>query len=76
MASTAQPKRPRDESQMTPGEVAATFGVSPKTVGRWGDAHKLTVQRTLGGHRRYVAAEIRALAAKLKAPAEVAEATS
>ncbi len=46
---------------MTPGEVARLFGVDPKTVTRWAAAGKLRAMRTLGGHRRYRASEVRAL---------------
>ncbi|MFF4412152.1 BldC family transcriptional regulator [Streptosporangium sp. NPDC001559] len=43
---------------LTPKEVAALFGVDPKTVSRWALAGKLTSFRTLGGHRRFREAEI------------------
>lgn len=46
---------------LTPGEVARLFGVDPKTVTRWASAGKLTARRTLGGHRRYSAEEVRDL---------------
>ena len=46
---------------LTPAEVAALFRVDPKTVTRWAKAGKLTSIRTLGGHRRYREAEVRAL---------------
>ena len=49
------------EELLTPSEVAALFRVDPKTVTRWAKAGKLTSIRTLGGHRRYRAAEVRAL---------------
>ena len=49
------------ETLMKPGEVAALFDVDPKTVSSWADAGKLTVVRTLGGHRRYLQAEVMAL---------------
>jgi len=49
------------EQLMTPAEVAALFRVDPKTVTRWAKAGKLTSIRTLGGHRRYRAAEVHAL---------------
>ncbi len=52
-----------DELLMTSGQVAALFGVKPRAVRGWADARKLTVLRTLGGHRRYQAAEVRALLA-------------
>jgi DNA-binding transcriptional MerR regulator len=46
-------------------EVAAIFQVSPKTVARWAQLGLLPYQRTLGGHRRYLAAAIEELAASL-----------
>jgi excisionase family DNA binding protein len=51
----------REETLLTPGEVAARFRVDPKTVTRWADAGKLTALRTLGGHRRYRRSEVDAL---------------
>lgn len=47
------------EALLTPSEVAAMFRVNPKTVTRWARAGKLTAIRTLGGHRRFKASEIR-----------------
>jgi predicted site-specific integrase-resolvase len=58
------------EALMKPGEVAALFDVDPKTVSSWADAGKLTVVRTLGGHRRYVQSEVMALR-RAQAPARV-----
>jgi excisionase family DNA binding protein len=46
---------------LTPGEVAAMFRVDPKTVTRWARAGKISSVRTIGGHRRFRASEIRAL---------------
>jgi len=46
---------------MTPAEVAALYRVSPKTVTRWANAGKMPSFRTLGGHRRFRKADIRAL---------------
>jgi excisionase family DNA binding protein len=51
------------EPLLTPAEVATMFRVDPKTVTRWAKAGRLTSIRTLGGHRRYREAEIRALLA-------------
>ena len=51
------------ETLLTPAEVAALFRVDPKTVTRWAKAGKLSSIRTLGGHRRYREAEVRALLA-------------
>ena len=52
------------EALLTPGEVAALFRVDPKTVSRWAKSGKLSAVRTLGGHRRFREAEIRALMAQ------------
>ena len=47
------------DTLLTPAEVAALFRVNPKTVTRWARAGKITAISTLGGHRRFRAAEIR-----------------
>jgi excisionase family DNA binding protein len=49
------------DTLLTPAEVAALFRVDPKTVTRWAKAGKISSIRTLGGHRRYHEAEVRAL---------------
>jgi excisionase family DNA binding protein len=51
----------RNGELLTPAEVAEVFRVDPKTVTRWAKAGKLSSLRTLGGHRRYRADEIRML---------------
>ncbi|MEA2506803.1 MAG: hypothetical protein QOH48_1421 [Actinomycetota bacterium] len=50
-----------NDELLTPSEVAALFQVGPKTVTRWAEAGKLSTIRTLGGHRRFHAREIRKL---------------
>ncbi len=50
-----------DEELLTPAEVAKLFRVDPKTVTRWAKSGKLSSIRTLGGHRRYRASEVRSL---------------
>ena len=50
---------PNHDALLTPAEVAALFRVNPKTVTRWARAGKITAIRTLGGHRRFRASEIR-----------------
>ena len=50
---------PTNDALLTPAEVAALFRVNPKTVTRWARAGKITAIRTLGGHRRFRASEIR-----------------
>ena len=54
----ANMKAQEEEVLLTPAEVAAMFRVDPKTVTRWAKAGKLSSIRTLGGHRRYRAAEV------------------
>ncbi len=44
---------------LMPREVAAMLRVSVKTVTRWAKSGRLTAVRTLGGHRRYRASEVR-----------------
>jgi excisionase family DNA binding protein len=52
-------KAEKDDALLTPAEVAALFRVDPKTVTRWAKAGKLSSIRTLGGHRRYRAEEVK-----------------
>ena len=54
-------EKSRDDTLLTPGEVAARFRVDPKTVTRWANAGKLSAVRTLGGHRRFYEGEVRSL---------------
>jgi excisionase family DNA binding protein len=53
-------------SYLHPAEVADILHVSPKTVSRWAKEGRLPFLKTLGGHRRYPAAEIRQLANELQ----------
>jgi excisionase family DNA binding protein len=48
---------------LTPGQVAVTFNVSPKTVTRWAKSGRLSSTRTMGGHRRFYEAEVTQLLA-------------
>lgn len=43
---------------LMPHEVAAIFGVHPKTIARWANHGRLDPVRTLGGHRRYWLSEV------------------
>jgi excisionase family DNA binding protein len=67
-ASTPEESRDtaRDEPEelLTPSEVAAMFRVNPKTVTRWHRTGKVSAIRTLGGHRRFRASEIKRLLAE------------
>ena len=49
-------------------EVAALLHVSPKTITRWAKEGRLPHSRTLGGHRRYSAEDIRKIADDLARP--------
>ena len=55
-----------DDALLTPSEVAAMFRVNPKTVTRWARAGKISAVVTLGGHRRFHAAEIRRFLAEVE----------
>jgi excisionase family DNA binding protein len=55
---------------LTPSEVALMFRVNPKTVTRWARAGKISAVRTLGGHRRFRATEIRAFLEQLEEDVE------
>lgn len=48
---------------LRPAEVADLFRVQVKTVVRWANEGRLRSVRTLGGHRRFYADEVRALLA-------------
>src|SRR3954447_6960577 len=56
------------EALLTPAEVAALFGVESATVTRWARAGRLTAVRTLGGHRRFLEREVRALLSATAGP--------
>ena len=50
------------ELLMRPAHAAKEAGVTTHTLANYADAGNLTVRRTAGGHRRYLAREIAALA--------------
>jgi excisionase family DNA binding protein len=54
-------ERSETKDLLTPSEVAEMFRVNPKTVTRWARTGKISAIRTLGGHRRFRASEVRAL---------------
>lgn len=58
MATNRPTNVPDPEALLTPSEVADLFRVNPKTVTRWARAGKISAVRTLGGHRRFRAAEV------------------
>ncbi|GAB4119808.1 MAG: helix-turn-helix domain-containing protein [Roseiflexaceae bacterium] len=46
-------------------EASDRLGVATATLRRWGDAGKVVMKRTLGGHRRFQVASVEALAQQL-----------
>ncbi|MFJ3977805.1 helix-turn-helix domain-containing protein [Streptomyces sp. NPDC090021] len=48
------------EKLLSPGQVAELFGVDSKTVSRWARQGLISCVRTVGGHRRFFPAELRA----------------
>ena len=50
--------RATNDEYLTPSEVAHIFRVDPKTVTRWAKDGKLPYILTIGGHRRYLKAEV------------------
>ncbi len=71
------PERNRNRGgYLTAQEVAVIFHVGPKTVARWAKQGKLPFMRTLGGHRRYPAEVIQALARELETEGEFPTATA
>jgi excisionase family DNA binding protein len=59
---------PTEPRYLRTAQVAELLHVSPKTVSRWAQEGRLPYLRTLGGHRRYPDAEIRALLETLSEP--------
>ncbi len=56
---------PLPDAYLRTSQVADLLYVSPKTVSRWAKEGKLPFLRTLGGHKRYPEADIRAMVAEL-----------
>ena len=61
IGTTVDQNKADEDELLTPSEVAKLFRVDPKTVTRWAKSGKLSSIRTLGGHRRYRATEVRQL---------------
>ncbi len=62
---------PDRDNYLTAQEVGVIFHVNAKTVTRWARDGKLPFMRTLGGHRRYPAAAVTALAKELEIEGEL-----
>lgn len=55
-----------EEQLLRPGQVAALFQVSRRTVNDWARAGKLDSIITPGGHRRFRAKQVRALLSAMR----------
>jgi excisionase family DNA binding protein len=62
-----QPTRASDADWIALQEASEQLGVAAATLRRWGDAGKLPMTRTLGGHRRFLRASVAELAATMHA---------
>jgi len=47
-----------DDAWLTLQDASAMLGVATSTLRRWGDAGRVPMKRTLGGHRRFARTEI------------------
>lgn len=61
-------QRREDRDYILTAEAARILGVSTKTVSRWARAGKIPYVVTLGGHRRFPVAEVRAIAEGMAEP--------
>jgi len=52
------------ENLLSLQEASDMLGVAASTLRRWGDAGRVPMKRTLGGHRRFARGDIRKLAAR------------
>lgn len=52
-------------SYLSPGQAARILGVSPKTLDRWANDGRIPCGVTLGGHRRFRADVIAAVAVSM-----------
>ena len=54
------------DTMVSAGQAARRLGVSPATIQRWVDAGTISAVRTIGGHRRIPASEIRRILAEAR----------
>jgi len=77
MDSRHEPELSSEDRILTASEVARVFRVDAKTVTRWANQGRIPCFRTLGGHRRFVEADILAArTAALAGPAAEPEAVA
>jgi excisionase family DNA binding protein len=61
------------DRMLSVGEAARRLGVTPVTMQRWVDARHVSALRTIGGHRRIPATEVRRLLADNRSVAETGQ---
>jgi excisionase family DNA binding protein len=62
MAAETREHEAQDDSWLSLQEASELLGVAASTLRRWGDAGRVPMRRTLGGHRRFARDDIRRLA--------------
>jgi diguanylate cyclase (GGDEF)-like protein/excisionase family DNA binding protein len=62
------PARELPSATLSVSDAAEALGVSSNTLRRWADAGRIKAIRTAGGHRRFLASEVRRLNATVGAP--------
>jgi excisionase family DNA binding protein len=58
--------KPNADPYLRASQAAAILHVSPKTIARWAKEGRIPSTKTLGGHRRFSEAELRALEATMR----------
>ena len=67
------PMTGQDDDWISLQEASDQIGVAAATLRRWGDAGKIPMTRTLGGHRRFPRAAVVRLAEQMRAKARPAQ---
>jgi excisionase family DNA binding protein len=67
----AQTDSALDDDWITLQDASEILGITPSTLRRWGDAGRVPMKRTLGGHRRFARAAIARLAGGAPARADL-----
>lgn len=71
MTTIAAQPEPALDDWLTLHDASEMMGVATSTLRRWGDAGRVSMRRTLGGHRRFARDEIARLAGGKVAQAEL-----
>lgn len=65
----SSPEHIEGDQLIPPKVAAAQFGVSTRSLRRWHSLGLIRAKRTVGGHRRYLKSDVRALLTELEAVA-------